>query len=652
MSGIAGVYDTRHQRERSLLLQQAVAMQKALILRGNDGSGVWSDPDYPFVMTHQRSAVLDVSASGNQPYVSHTGRYVMVYDGEIYNYLNLRTRLVKEGAEIKGINDTATMMAAFEAWGFERTLRMLEGMFSFVLWDRQEKIFYAARDPMGKKPLYIGWAGKDLVFASELKSIRAYDEFVPVVDKDALALYLRFNYVPAPYCIYQNIWQLPPGHYLSMPMIDVAAGTDLTKYIDQYYSLQDVVESARSLPAPSSLENAIDELEALLKHAVEKRMITDVPLGAFLSGGIDSSLVVAMMRQVSAHPIQTFSIGFDDRDFDESDFSREIALQLGTDHHELMMTSRDVRDVLPVMPRLFDEPFGDRGQISLYLAARLAKKHVKVVLSGGGGDELFGGYRRYVSAPEVWRRMRFLPRPMRNIMARQITRVPMANWDDIWPPVPTLQDMMAQEAVKYESAGLLQMRNLNEVYDSMTAHFMDPSLLMKTSITQPKYDVRLNEGLESLTGMERFMLKDTLTYLPYDVLVKLDRSTMGVGLEARTPLLDLNILKYAWSLPLSMKIHGQNRKYILQELLARHIPRPLFERPKQGFGMPLGRWLRKDLRDWAEHLLDAKKLEEQNLFNVPVVRDIWADHCEKRANNANRIWCLLMFQSWYDEWLD
>lgn len=645
MCGIAGFFDTKAGMNRAEMQAAGTAMHRAIAHRGPDDHGLWQDPDAALLLAHRRLSIIDLSPEGHQPKESHSGRYVVTYNGEVYNFPALQAELEALGVSFRGRSDTEIMLAAFDVWGVNRALQKITGMYAFALWDRQERVIHFVRDRMGKKPLYVGWAGSALVFGSELKALRAHPQFEARLDRRATSLYMRYGYIHAPHSIYEGVWQVPAGCRLTLRLPGVAAGEDLAGLIEPYWHHPRQVEEARARSVPMDDRAAVDGLEHVLRAAVKSRMMADVPLGAFLSGGIDSSSVVAMMQQIAPAPVKTFSIGFEDAGYDEAVHARQVARHLGTEHHELIMTQKEALGVIPKLPEMYDEPFADSSQIPTYLVAKMAREHVTVALSGDGGDEMLGGYLRYTLVPDLWRRIAWMPPALRAAAADRLLAVSPQALNRMAPFYPRFGDKV------HKFADFIRQRSADGIYQRLVSNWHAPETIVIGGAQPP---VPLDSAAWQARGLgvtEGFMYADLLSYLPNDILVKVDRASMAVALEARAPLLDVSVFEYGWSLPMPMKIRGGKGKWVLRELLARYVPRDLFERPKQGFGMPVAEWLRTDLRDWAEDLLDEGRLRQDGYLTPEVVRAAWADHLAGRANHASRLWSVLMFQSWARRWM-
>jgi asparagine synthase (glutamine-hydrolysing) len=645
MCGIAGVV-TVADRDRAGLGAVTARMIETLTHRGPDDSGVWADESAGVALGQRRLSIIDLSPAGHQPMHSASGRFVIVFNGEIYNYLTLREELEDASRPWRGHSDTEVLLAGFEAWGVRQTLEKVLGMFAFALWDRRSQALVLARDAVGEKPMYYGRLGRTFAFGSELKALRAHPEFRADVDRGALALFLRHNYVPAPYSIYHGIRKVAPGSYLTL-----AAGT-AEPTVTPYWSARLTSEAGAAAPLDLSDEDAAAALDTLLRDAVGQQMIADVPLGAFLSGGIDSSTVVALMQAQSPRPVKTFTIGFFEASYDEARCAAAVARHLGTDHTELYVTADEARAVIPRLPHMYDEPFADSSQIPTFLVAQLARRHVTVALSGDAGDELFGGYNRYFWATDLWRRMRRVPRASRRSAARLITSVSPAAWSRVFD----LGGVFVPERYRYANAGdklhkladLLAAQRPEAMYLHLVSHWPEPERLVIDG-REPPTLLTESDGWARLPDFERRMMYlDLVTYLPDDILVKVDRAAMSVSLETRVPLLDRRVVRFAWQLPLHQKIRRGEGKWLLRQVLHRYVPRELTERPKMGFGVPIDAWLRGPLREWAETLLDEARLTREGYLRPAAIRERWHEHLSGRRNWAYGLWNVLMFQAWLE----
>ncbi len=644
MCGLAGLFGGGAR-----IGESAQAMAAALSHRGPDDADAWSDAAARVALAHRRLSILDLSPHGRQPMRSADGRYVAVYNGEIYNYAELRSRLEAEGRAPawRGHSDTEVMLAAFVAWGFERTLERLRGMFALAAWDAAERTLLLARDRLGEKPLYYGWAGSSLAIASELKALRACPDFEPRVNREALALYARYGYVPSPWSIYEGVRKLPPGCWMAIGQADVDARR--LPEPRRYWSLAEVVSRARKDSFRGSEPEAVEALEAVLRQAVSEQLVSDVPLGAFLSGGIDSTAIVALMQKVSGTPVRTFTIGFHEYRYNEAPHAAAVARHLGADHTELYVSDREAMDVIPQLPGIYDEPFADSSQIPTFLVSRLARRHVTVSLSGDGGDELFGGYNRYFWASGLWRRVGALPGAARALGAKAIALLPPGAWDALHgacQPILPASLRLSQPGDKIHKLGRVAgARDEADLYERFMSLWHESPL--KGATGAPPTSALCPE-VPGLSLQERMMYLDLLTYLPDDLLVKVDRAAMAVSLETRVPMLDPRVVELAWRLPLSMKIGEGKGKRVLRRLLERHVPASLFERPKMGFGIPLEAWLRGPLRDWAETLLDERRLAAEGYFDPRKVRATWGEHLSGRRNWQHPLWVVLMFGAWLE----
>lgn len=625
----------------------ALRMADALAHRGPDDHGLWQEEAVGLALAHRRLAIVDLSPAGHQPMVSAGGRYVVVFNGEIYNHLTLRKDLGER--PWRGHSDTETLLAAVESWGLAKTLDRLVGMFSLALWDRQDRTLTLARDRLGEKPLYYGWQQGVFLFGSELKALAVHPAFQGTLNRDALALFFRYNCIPAPHSIYQGIHKLPPG--CSLAVRCRPDGSVETGATAPYWRVAEAAQRGQGALFQGSAEEAREELERLLRQSVAGQMVADVPLGAFLSGGIDSSTIVALMQAQSTRPVRTFTIGFEAEGYDEAHHARAVADHLGCDHTELRVSPEDARAVIPRLPSIYDEPFADSSQIPTVLVAQLARQHVTVSLSGDGGDELFGGYNRHTWGPGIWRRMRRVPRPLRQGAAAVLTAVPPETWNRLFQGLgralpPRLRQQNPGDKL-HKLAGVLPELSPEGLYRRLVSHWADPAALVLGA--RDPGSPRLGEGEATALDLEHQMMAlDMVGYLPDDILVKVDRAAMAASLETRVPFLDHRVVEFAWSLPLDLKIRKGQGKWLLRQVLAQHVPQGLIDRPKMGFGVPLDQWLRGPLRDWGEGLLEESRLRQGGLLDPAPIRRLWQEHLTGRRNWAYPLWDVVMFQAWLD----
>ena len=641
MCGIAGFISGRRLSSDAVTVLRR--MTDAIAHRGPDDEGSWLDEAAGIALGHRRLSIIDLSAAGHQPMASASGRYVIIYNGEIYNFRDLRAELEAAGAapSWRGHSDTEVMLAAIDHWGIRGTLERLNGMFAFAVWDRSTQVLTLARDRLGEKPLYYGRMGHYFLFGSELKALTLHPGFRGEVDRDALALYLRHNYIPAPHSIWRDIQKLPPAHYLEVR----ERGTQIGEP-QAFWSFPAVAEQGDA-DAFADGPELVDRLEALLKDAVLRRMEADVPLGAFLSGGIDSSTVVALMQAQSSKPVRTFTIGFHEKGYNEAAHAKAVTEHLGTDHTELYVTPEDALALIPRLPSIWDEPFSDSSQLPTYLVSELTRRHVKVSLSGDAGDELFGGYNRYFLAPRIWGAMSMLPHPLRRLLAGAL-RAPLTGRAAaaLLSPLRQYRTLNLPDRLP-KVAEIVAERSREGVYRRLVSHFSNPeALVIGGRETEAPWAADMPQFGDFRQTM---MYIDTLTYLPDDILTKVDRASMAVSLEGRIPFLDHRVVEFAWRLPLSAKIRAGRGKHILREVLYRHVPKSLIERPKMGFGVPIDEWLRGPLRDWAESLLDAGRLQQEGFFQAKPIRQLWSDHLSGRRRWHYHLWDILMFQAWLQE---
>ena len=676
MCGLTGFLNAARNQSAEELLPIVNGMAETLRLRGPDDAGSWCDPDTGIALGFRRLAIVDLSPSGHQPMLSACGRFVIVFNGEIYNHEDLRTELIPLGHHFRGRSDTEVLIEGFAEWGIEATIRRAIGMFAIAIWDTREKELTLLRDRLGKKPLYYGRFGSTLLFGSEIKALRAHPAFRGTINRAAVSEFLKQSYL-SDQSIDQSLTPLRPGCGVTFRLDDEAFWSGGKAPLNrEFWSFRNVVTTGRQQPFTGSYDEAIERLDELLSDAVGRRMVADVPLGAFLSGGIDSSLVVALMKKQSMRPVKTFTIGFEDKAYNEAPFADRVARHLKTEHTELIVTSNEAMSVIPLLPKLFDEPFADSSQIPTYLVSELARRHVTVALSGDGGDELFCGYRRYFEALDG-----YFPTGTSSIdAASRVTQV--LQW---MPPVirgafsricrvAGIVPMGRASRLFKRAAEVFGERGPNDRYVRNLSHWRDLSNVVvdlprnggfqppppvplqvasNNTITSPRQSKPLATVDHPTTPQEFQQLwqaSDTLNYLPGDILTKVDRASMGVSLEARTPLLDHRVVEFAWSLPHEFKVQGRSGKRILRDVLARYVPRDLFERPKVGFGIPIGDWLRGPLRPWAEDLINEQRLQREGFFHPQPIREKWLEHVSGRSDWSYLIWDVLMFQAWLAEY--
>ena len=622
------------------LAATARAMAEILRHRGPDAQTIFVEDDAGLALGQSRLAIMDLSPAGALPMSSADGRFVIAYNGEVYETDPLRADLERRGVRFRGHSDTEVIVEACAHFGVEATLPRLVGMFAFALWDRKERRLVLARDRFGIKPLYFAEFGQAVVFGSELKAFFAWPRFRPEIDRDALAEYLRFNYVPAPRSIFRGVAKLLPGHFLL-----IESGRAVRQI--RWWDLRPLVVAGLEKPLALSPADAEEKLDRLLRRAVGLRMIADVPLGAFLSGGIDSSTVVAQMQAQSSRPVRTFTIGFSERDYDESEHAVAVARHLGTEHTALKLSPADAMAVIPQLPDMYDEPFADSSQIPTFLISRLARTQVTVALSGDGGDELFAGYNRYRWGEKLWRSIGFFPAPFRRAVASALAAIPPSIWKkfDALPGISRHPEIVAAKFIE-----ILRLADPNDVYRRLVSAWTEPERL----VIGARVDWGVLTDADVTTAIpplvERMQYLDALTYLPDDILTKVDRASMAVGLEARVPLLDHRVAAFAFSLPRSLRLQGTTGKVLLRRVLARYVPRELFERAKTGFGIPIGSWMRGPLRDWAESLLTPASIAKGGLAVEPV-RQLWARHLDGRVDAEREMWTILMYQAWRARWI-
>ena len=642
MCGFAGFISAQEANSAETILTQ---MANSIAHRGPDDSGIWMDNAAGIGLAHRRLSIVDLSAAGHQPMISASGRYVMVFNGEIYNHNELRAELTQ--TQWRGHSDTETLLTGFDVWGVESTIKRAVGMFAFALWDKLERVLTLGRDRLGEKPLYYGWQGNAFLFGSELKSLKVHPSFNATIDRNSLALLMRHNAISTPYSIYEGIKKLFPGSLLTMSLQNRDAQPV------RYWDACQVAVNGFNQPFRKSPQEAVIKLEELLRCAIKQQMMADVPLGAFLSGGVDSSTVVALMQTQSSQPVKTFSIGFNEESFNEAEHAKAVAQHLGTDHTELYVTSEQAIEVIPRLPFLYDEPFSDSSQIPTVLVSELAKQHVTVSLSGDGGDEVFGGYNRYVLAQQLWGKLSRIPTSLRKILVNSLLAISPNAWNRLSSPIQSLLPKKLRYSnigdKLHKGAGVVTARDSVELYRLLVSHWPNPEELVlhsqepSTALTENVYQEEIN------SFVHRMMLLDTIGYLPDDILVKVDRAAMGVSLESRVPLIDHRVVEFAWQLPLNYKLRGGVGKWPLRQVLYKYVPQKLIERPKMGFGVPIDSWLRGPLKDWAENLLDESHLRQEGYFNASLVRQKWSEHLSGQRNWQYQLWDVLMFQAWLSQ---
>ena len=657
MCGITGIFSNIARKD---LEASVLKMSQTLTHRGPDDSGVWVDKNNNITLAHQRLSILDLSSAGHQPMKSPCGRFIVAFNGEIYNHLELREKLdiLDNKNTWNGSSDTETLVAAFSFWGIEKTLDKLSGMFAISVWDSKVKRLYLIRDRFGEKPLYYGWSNGVFMFGSELKALRSYKGFDNEIDRNALSLYMQYMYVPSPYSIFKDIYKLDPGCILqidSIGTVDSPKKITSSEFnakgvsIKKWYSLSEVAKKSQK-NLITNQQDSINFLESTLYKTVENQLISDVPLGAFLSGGVDSSMIVALMSKISNNPVKTFTIGFNERGYDEAVYAKKVSKHLKTDHHELYVSPKDAYEVIPNLPNLYDEPFADSSQIPTYLVSKLAREHVTVSLSGDSGDELFGGYNRYLWGKDVWNKLKWMPSEMRSFLGKGIQKVPLSIWNNLGDSLPKKYEIEFMGSKVHRLANRLKtVNNLNDMYYSLVSEdyqgdniVLGTGASLSTKLTSDRIIAKFPDS------EHRMMLWDAITYLPDDILTKVDRAAMGVGLETRIPFLDHKVVELAWRMPLEMKIKNKVGKWPLRQVLYKHVPKELIERPKAGFAIPVGRWIRGPLREWADELLDAARIHREGYFNPEMVQQLWQQHLSEKYDWTPRLWAILMFQSWLE----
>ena len=651
MCGIIGFLggDFTNDQLSNAILEE---MSDQIVKRGPDSAGIWLDSSTKIALGHRRLAIVDLSPAGYQPMTSGSNRYVMTYNGEIYNSDEIRNELIKSRVTVnwRGHSDTEILLAGFDAWGIRETLSRVTGMFAIAVWDKELEQLTLIRDRIGEKPLYYGWQGsgsnKVFLFGSELKALKKHPQFINEIDRGSLALYMRYCYVPAPHSIYKGIMKVEPGTIVTVKLQESEHTTE------KYWNALDVVRTGEESPFEGTVAEVTNNLDIALRKAISQQMMADVPLGAFLSGGIDSSTVVALMQAQSSKPIKTFTIGFSETGYNEAEFAKLVADHLGTEHTELYVSSQDALNVIPKLPNLYCEPFADSSQIPTFLVSSLAKHHVTVSLSGDGGDELFCGYNRYLFADKLWKGLSMTPASVRELVGKSIKSLPAAGWNKTFELLnritPRKFNGISWGDKLQKGAGVIASKDLTNVYQGLVSNWQDPSAVV---IGDGEHDRIFSTDVQLLSDVgdvQKMMAIDMVSYLPDDILVKVDRAAMGVSLEPRVPFLDHHIYEFASKIPLAMKLKNGVGKLILRDILYRYVPKDLIERPKMGFGVPVADWLRGPLKEWAEELLGESRLRSQGFFYPEVVRQMWSEHLSGARNWQSQLWAVLMFQAWLE----
>ncbi|MBE0575228.1 MAG: asparagine synthase (glutamine-hydrolyzing) [Desulfuromonadales bacterium] len=653
MCGYAGFLDLNKDKSADYLISTVCKMRDALYHRGPDDFGCWVDPESGIALGHRRLSIIDTAATGRQPMQSSCGRFVIVYNGEIYNFREIRDFLEHAHAGIawRSRSDTEVLLEAIIHLGIESALKILVGMFSFSFYDSYQKIFYLCRDRTGEKPLYYGWAKSSFLFGSELKSLKLHPDWTAEIDNTSLGKYLKYGYIPSPLSIYRGIYKLEPGHFIKLNLESFNKNTNIEKHKFCYWSIERLIDGGSSRIEEVNEYEAIEELESLLKETIKNQMISDVPLGAFLSGGVDSSTVVALMQSMCDQPIKTFTIGFNEKEYDESLNAKAVAAHLGTEHTEFLVTEKECLAVIPELPGIFDEPFSDPSQIPTLLLSMVTRDHVTVSLSGDGGDELFSGYNRYFLADEIWNKIGDVNCFTKNALSILIQKTPDKFLDYVFKCFTRKLSKYGREGSvshKLKSfSSLLSSLNRNDLYERILSINKHPNEILNC-----KYNTSDINVLTDSPSLDNFIdcmsYFDQITYLPDDILVKLDRTSMNFSLETRVPLLDHRILEFSWRIPRKLKVRNGQGKWILRQVLEKHVPRHLIDHPKRGLGVPLRSWLRGYLREWSESLLNEQKLNREGIFCTKAIRQKWDEHISGKKNCEGMLWNILMFQAWLD----
>jgi asparagine synthase (glutamine-hydrolysing) len=642
MCGITGFVNIGSKRElnRDTLMNQVVRMSDMLEHRGPDSSGFWVDEVHGIALGHRRLSIVDTSSGGAQPMCSHDGNIVICFNGEIYNHIELRNELEQSGVSFKSTSDTEVLVSGIVHWGLESTVKRLIGQFAFAMVDRANNSFHLVRDRVGEKPLYYGWLGKELVFASELKALTVLPSWVGSINTEALALYFRHNYIPSPHSIYQGIYKLPPASIISISLR--VSNFDRALPITRYWSL--FVREKRAVATDSEIEKRITQ-------SVKRQMVADVPVGAFLSGGVDSSTIVALMTESATLPVQTFTIGFDDPKFNEAKHAASVAKHLDTDHHEFILSAQDAMNIIPELPQIYDEPFADSSQLPTFLISKMIRSKVTVALSGDGGDELFCGYERYFVTQEIWRSLSKVPHSLLSLLANIIHRLPMSAlqvFSTIAKRLPGSGSKLNPTKIK-RLAVLSGSSTFDQLYKGIISHELNPErMVLGGAEGASEFSLEPDYGARSRWG--DMMARDINSYLPDDILTKVDRASMANSLEVRVPLLSHDVMESAWSRhPDSDASVPKPTKKILRNILYKRVPKSLIERPKVGFAVPMGDWLDGPLKTWVMDLLNPDVIKNQNILDPRIVSNLLSDHYQGRADHKDRLWNLVVFQSWFND---
>ena len=650
MCGITGYYSKSKINSKFIIKK----MSSTISHRGPDSNGFWEDSEFGISLGHERLSIIDLSIFGHQPMLSSSKQFVITYNGEIYNHLELRCELNSNKSNINwaGNSDTETLLEAIDFWGIEVALNKIQGMFAFAIWDKKNRILSLARDRMGEKPLYFGWQGKGkkkvFLFGSELKALKAHPDFESEINRNAIALQMYYSNIPAPHTIYKNIFKLLPGNYLQLKESDFQLET-LPKS-KSYWSYENIATAGIGNQLPLNIQKTKDDLEDLLKNSIRKQMLSDLPVGAFLSGGIDSSTIVALMQSQSSKPVKTFTIGFNESNYNEAGYAKDVAKYLRTDHTEIYVSDKQAMEIIPKLSSIYDEPFSDSSQIPTFLVSQLAKSKVAVSLSGDGGDELFGGYNRYVLSKNWWSKISYIPLPIRKFLANKIYSIPPSFWKKIQKIITNSKFRGNLSDLIYKFSKVLKCKSIDDAYLNLISSFDKPTeVVLKSDFEIPTISNHITE-LNMFDDQQKMMIFDALLYLPNDILVKVDRAAMATSLETRTPFLDHKIVEYSWRIPQELKFKDGQGKWILRQILHKYVPKKLIERSKVGFGIPIDIWLRGALKDWGEDLLNEKRLKNEGYFDVKKIRKKWEEHKSGKRNWQNHLWNILIFQSWLEKY--